>query len=85
VEQLLRVDDPTVTLSKNHFRIDQKDGKFWVTDLGSANGTIVQHPASAPVLLSPGRRHELRHGAVLLTGDITITVALHAEPSEVYS
>jgi hypothetical protein len=86
VDQLLRVNDLTVTLSKNHFRIDQKNGKFWIADLGSANGTIVQHPASAPVILSPGKRQELRHRDVLLVGDVTITVALEqARPAEVYS
>jgi pSer/pThr/pTyr-binding forkhead associated (FHA) protein len=85
-EQLVRVNDPTVTLSKNHFRIDQKDGKFWIADLGSGNGTIVQHPASPPVILSPGKRHELRHGDVLLTGDVTITVTIEqAGPAEVSS
>jgi predicted component of type VI protein secretion system len=86
VDQLVRVNDPTVTLSKNHFRVEQKDGHFWIADLASANGTILQRTAATPVALRPHELHELCPEDVLLTGDITITVTLEpAIQAEIYS
>jgi pSer/pThr/pTyr-binding forkhead associated (FHA) protein len=35
----VRVKDETVT--RGHARIDHEDGRYWVTDLGSDNGTYV--------------------------------------------
>lgn len=56
----VKIDDPYV--SNRHCRILERDGRFYVEDLGSTNGTWIRKAISADVV----RVHQLR---MLLPGD----------------
>lgn len=48
------------TVSQNHARIYRKDGRLWLEDLGSTNGTYLNAKAvSAPTVLHRGDRVQL--------------------------
>ncbi|HSH60152.1 MAG TPA: FHA domain-containing protein [Acidimicrobiales bacterium] len=48
------------TVSQNHARIYRRDGRLWLEDLGSTNGTYVNsNPVSSPVILHKGDRIQL--------------------------
>jgi len=52
------LDDPRV--SKRHAALRRRDGRWWIEDLGSTNGTVVDgRPLHAPAALTPGGRIEL--------------------------
>lgn len=54
----LVLDDPRV--SKRHAALSRRDGRWWIEDLGSTNGTVVDgRPLHAPTALTPGGRIEL--------------------------
>ena len=59
---------PDPALSRNHCLFETRDGGLWVTDLASANGTIVND-----VQLGPDSRN-LRIGDVVLVGDSALQV-----------
>jgi pSer/pThr/pTyr-binding forkhead associated (FHA) protein len=49
-------------LSRYHARIAFADGAFWLSDLGTANGTLVSRARLAIA-------HQLRSGDVVVAGD----------------
>jgi pSer/pThr/pTyr-binding forkhead associated (FHA) protein len=56
-------------LSRRHAGIEFKDGDFWLSDLGSSNGTFVnQNRLHAP--------HRLRSGDVIKLGGVRLSVTL---------
>ena len=60
-------------LSRRHARIEFKDGAYWLTDLGSTNGTFVnQTRLSAP--------HRLQSGDVIELGTTRLNVTIEAKP-----
>jgi len=51
---------PDTTVSQLHARLFRRDGRLWVEDLGSTNGTWVNRvPVAAPVVLRRGDRLQL--------------------------
>lgn len=62
--------DPAV--SRNHARIDQRDGRFFVRDLGSLNGTLVGG------IRIGADEVELKDGSVVTIGRSTIVLSLKA-------
>lgn len=55
-------------VSRRHLRIDHRDGRLLVTDLGSSNGTMLDgDPIDAQVALLPG--------GIITLGDTTITIS----------
>jgi hypothetical protein len=50
------------SVSRQHAEIEVEDGKTWVSDLGSTNGTFVND--------QPIERHQLRSGDLVKVGDI---------------
>lgn len=52
--QVVALPDTTRTLSKTHARLEQRDGTWWVTDLGSTNGVVVADAGGAERLLGRG-------------------------------
>lgn len=48
------VDDPNA--SRTHARLSQRSGEWWLTDLGSTNGTLVNEAMIKERRLSPGDR-----------------------------
>jgi hypothetical protein len=57
---------PDTAVSRRHARISGRDGRYFLEDLGSTNGTEVNRAA-----LSPGSETELRPGDVILIGEHT--------------
>ena len=60
---------PDPDLSRNHLEIVVDGWQVLALDLGSTNGTTVQHPGSAPTRLLPGEPVALEPGAVLVLAD----------------
>lgn len=70
----IRIDSPSV--SRQHLALSVADGRVWVEELGSSNGTQLcqkgpRHDGPDRVSLNPGRQHELREGDVLRLGSVT--------------
>ncbi len=62
------------SVSRNHAKIEERDGQLWVEDLGSRNGTYVNRkPISHPVVID--------HGDVLHfgTAELRLIDALHTK------
>jgi FHA domain-containing protein len=57
-------DDPEAKVSRRHARISLADGKYFVEDLGSTNGTFVNRGKR----LSPGTRQPLADGDEIIVG-----------------
>jgi hypothetical protein len=57
-------DDPEAKVSRRHARISLKDGKYFLEDLGSTNGTFVNRGKR----LSPGARQPLKDGDEIIVG-----------------
>ena len=54
------------TISARHARLSFHHNQWWLEDLNSKNGTLVNHQPVAP-----GRLHALRRGATITIGDMT--------------
>jgi hypothetical protein len=57
-------DDPEAKVSRRHARITMVEGKYFVEDLGSTNGTFVNRGKR----LSPGTRQPLKDGDEIIVG-----------------
>jgi hypothetical protein len=71
---LVRVEDPTRSVSKTHAELGFDAGILWVQDRGSTNGTVLLPPGGAPVALDPGVRVSVPVGSVITVGDRRIVV-----------
>lgn len=71
--RLLRLDSPQQEISGTHLEVrpgtGPDAGAAVVTDLGSTNGTVVEHAAGPPEALVPGVGVALGPGAVVHVGD----------------
>lgn len=70
------LDDPSLSLSKTHLRIDWAGSQPTVTDLHSGNGTTLTRPGGAGVALQPGVATAIADGDVLTVCDWSATVRL---------
>lgn len=68
-DQLVRVLDPSRSVSKTHLEFGQEAGGFWVKDRYSGNGTIVREPDSRPIRCHPERRYRLVRGSRVDLGE----------------
>ena len=57
-------DDPEAKVSRRHARITLAEGKYFVEDMGSTNGTFVNRGKR----LSPGSRQPLQGGDEIIVG-----------------
>jgi len=57
-------DDPEAKVSRRHARITLNEGKYFLEDLGSTNGTFVNRGKRLP----PGERHPLKDGDEIIVG-----------------
>lgn len=73
-DHLIVVSDPTKTVSKTHLRVEALAEGLMVTDLDSANGTVVSMPGIAAERLAPHERVIVRSGASVSIGDQSFTV-----------
>lgn len=68
-EQLVRIVDPTRSVSKTHLEFGQEDGTFWLSDRYSGNGTIVREPDARPMRCEPGKRYRIARGTRVDIGE----------------
>ncbi|MEK8225709.1 FHA domain-containing protein [Oerskovia sp. M15] len=59
---MVRVDDPTRSVSKTHAELGFDAGGLWVQDRGSTNGTVLTRPGAAPQVLTAGVREAVPPG-----------------------
>jgi uncharacterized RDD family membrane protein YckC len=71
---LVRVEDPTRSVSKNHAELGVDSAGLWLTDRGSTNGTVVSVPGRSPQVAEPGARVRVPVGATIHVGDRRIVV-----------
>lgn len=69
--QLVRVQDPDKTVSKNHARLELAQNELKVTDLGSTNGTAIVRADGTERLLPAGETVTVPHGVTVRLGDRT--------------
>jgi hypothetical protein len=63
------IEIPDPQLSRHHARIDYRDGAYWLSDLRTTNGTLLnQTPIGAPA--------QLRSGDVITLGETNLIVRL---------
>lgn len=75
---LLAVPDPTMSVSKTHLLLRVHDGRLWVEDLHSTNGTAILHPGGERVAALPGSPVVAPPGAVVEFGDCRAEVLVDA-------
>jgi len=68
-DQLVRVVDPSRSVSKTHLEFGQDAGNFWILDRFSGNGTIVREPDAAAIRCQPDKRYRLMRGTRVEIGE----------------
>ncbi|MDQ1550441.1 MAG: hypothetical protein QOD27_2099 [Microbacteriaceae bacterium] len=68
-DQIVRVFDPSKSVSKTHLEFGQEAGSFWIKDRFSGNGSVLREPDSKPILCNPDRRYRLERGARVDIGE----------------
>lgn len=72
--QRIALPDPSRTLSKNHLGFGVAEGRLWVEDLHSTNGSFLDE-GQGERRLEPGVRTFVAPGGIIRCGDRTVTVA----------
>lgn len=72
----LTLNDPAA--SRTHLKFGREGGSWFVEDLGSSSGTLVD--GGTP--LRKGQRSVLRHGSLVTVGDTTIEVGIEGETQD---
>ena len=62
-DHLLQINDVGMSVSKSHLEFGQDQGRLWVSDRYSANGTVIRRPGEAAVRCEPGRRYLVPRGS----------------------
>jgi hypothetical protein len=70
--QLVRVADPTRSVSKTHLQIGVEASGVWVADRGSTNGTVVTLPDGGQVVCGVDQQVRIRVGATVVFGDCSM-------------
>jgi hypothetical protein len=68
-DQLVRVLDPSRSVSKVHLEFGQEAGSFWVKDRYSGNGTIIREPEAMPIHCRPEKRFRIARGTRVEIGE----------------
>lgn len=69
VRHVVQVSDPARSVSKTHLEFGVEDGRLWVVDRGSTNGSVLLRPDGTRRRLVPGVRTVVAVGAVVEFGD----------------
>lgn len=73
-DQLIHVDDRGLSVSKTHLEFGQLDGRLWVSDRYSGNGTVIRGRDGSAIRCEPGRRYMVDVGSRIDIGEQHITV-----------
>ena len=66
--ELIELPADASSVSRAHLAFGQYEGVFWVTDLGSANGSTITYPGEGTFACEPHVRHEVDPGSVVRFG-----------------
>ncbi|MDQ1288134.1 MAG: hypothetical protein QG622_1699 [Actinomycetota bacterium] len=79
--QLVRFDDPKLSVSKTHIAYGVDQQGVWVMDRNSTNGTTIIDPSGRRMTCAPGNRQYLSPGYQIQIGQRRITVESFGSPS----
>jgi hypothetical protein len=68
-DHVVRVLDPSRSVSKTHLEFGQESGSFWIKDRFSGNGSIIREPEGDPVRCQPDRRYRVVRGTRVDIGE----------------
>ena len=68
-DHLVRLRDPSRSVSKTHVEFGQDAGEFWVQDRFSGNGTLIRDPQGNTVRCKPERRYRVLRGSRIEIGE----------------
>ncbi|WP_407319017.1 RDD family protein [Isoptericola halotolerans] len=71
---LIRVDDPSRSVSKNHADLGVDSAGLWLTDRGSTNGTVISAAGLPPRVAEPGTKVRVPMGSTIHVGDRRVVV-----------
>lgn len=71
---LVKIDDPTRSVSKTHAELGVDTAGLWLTDRGSTNGSVVSAPGLPPRVAEPGARVRVPVGSTIHLGDRRVVV-----------
>ncbi|NYG99682.1 hypothetical protein BJ979_002308 [Schumannella luteola] len=69
MDQLVPLFDAGKSVSKTHLEFGQDEGRFWVSDRYSTNGSVIRPPDSEPRRCEPGRRYLVSRGTRVDIGE----------------
>jgi hypothetical protein len=72
--QRIYVEDETDTVAPEHLEFGVKNGVFWVKDLKTVNGTVVEEPGSSPLQCIPYDSYSLVRGSTVTLGSLSFTL-----------
>jgi hypothetical protein len=72
--QRIYVEDETDTVAPEHLEFGVKNGVFWVKDLKTVNGTVVEEPGSRPLQCIPYDMYSLVRGSTVTLGSLSFTL-----------
>jgi pSer/pThr/pTyr-binding forkhead associated (FHA) protein len=75
-DTVLRVflDDPTDTVAPEHCEFGSDNGVFWVRDVKTVNGTVVEEPGSPPLQCIPYDKYFVVRGSRVGLGSLFFTL-----------
>lgn len=68
------VDDPTDTVAPEHLEFGVDKGVFWVQDLKTVNGTIVEEPGAPAIQCVPHEKYFVVRGSQVRMGQLSFTL-----------
>jgi hypothetical protein len=72
--EMIRFDDPKLSVSKTHLALGIDDQGLWVMDRNSTNGTTVIEVSGERITCTPGDRRRVRAGSIVQFGQRRFTV-----------
>jgi hypothetical protein len=73
-DTLVTIIDPARSVSKTHLEFGLEDGRLWISDRYSGNGTVLREPDAVPRRCEPGRRYRVARGSRVELGDQFVMV-----------
>jgi len=72
--QRITLDDETDTVAPEHLEFGVKNGVFWVKDLKTVNGTVVEEPGARPLQCIPYDTYSIVRGSTVTLGALAFTL-----------
>lgn len=70
----ISLEDPSGTVALDHLEFGNRNGVFWVKDLKSVNGTVVEEPGTRPLQCIPFDTYSLVRSSRVTIGAVSFTL-----------